>query len=80
MIEETTSQYLHHYLACRQGALFAVIGVHRVAEKKLFSHLMKEEPIFNQNNQEPGWKSAVQIWNIQYANGKTIFYKVSIGI
>jgi len=80
MIEETTSQYLDCYLACRQGTLFAVIGVHTVAEKKLFSQLMKEEPNFNQNNQEPDWKSAVQIWNIKYANGKTIFYKVSIGI
>jgi len=53
MIEETTSQYLHGYLACRQGTLFAVVGVHTVAEKKLFSQLMKEEPSFNWNNQEP---------------------------
>ena len=49
-------------------------------QKKAFSQLMKEEPSFNQNNQEPEGKSAVQIWNIKYANGKTIFYKVSIGI
>ena len=46
MIKETTSLYLHHYFACRQGTLFAVIGVHTIAEKKLFSQLMKEEPSF----------------------------------
>ena len=44
------------------------------------SHCNKEEPSFNWNNQEPDLKSAVEIWNIKYANGKTILYKVSIWI
>ena len=75
MIEEITSQYLHHYLACRQGTLFAVTGVHTVAEKKLFSQLMKEEPSFNWNNQEPDWKSAAQIWNINMQMARQYFIK-----
>jgi len=33
-------------------------------------------PIFNQDKQEPDWKTAVQIWNCDHADGKTIFYKV----
>jgi hypothetical protein len=58
--------------------LFAVIGVHTIDEKKLFSCLMREDPSFNRNKQEPDWKAGVQVWNIKYADGKTIFYKVEI--
>ena len=78
MISDPTSKILHRYLSNRQGTLFAVIGVHTIDEKKLFSCLMREDPSFNRNKQEPDWKAAVQVWNIKYADGKTIFYKVRV--
>jgi len=78
MISDPTSKILHRYLSNRQGTLFAVIGVHTIDEKKLFSRLMREDPSFNWNKQEPDWKAAVQVWNIKYADGKTIFYKVRV--
>ena len=58
--------------------MFAVIGVYTINEKKIFLHLMREDPSFNQNKQEPDWKATVQVGNIKYADGKTIFYKVRI--
>jgi hypothetical protein len=64
------------YLALQQGTQFAVIAVKTTEEKQLFSKLMRGSPVFNHNNQNPDWKQAVQIWNCDYANGKTIFYKV----
>jgi hypothetical protein len=77
-ISDPTSKLPHRYLSKRQGTLFAVIGVHTIDEKKLFSRLMREDPSFNRNKQEPDWKAGVQVWNIKYADGKTIFYKVEI--
>ena len=68
----------HWYLALRQGTQYAVIAVNTTEEKQLFSKLMRESPIFNRNNQDPDWKQAVQLWNRDYADGKTIFYKVCI--
>ena len=68
MISDPTSKILHRYLSNRQGTLFAVIGVHTIDEKKLFSCLMKEDPSFNRNKQEPDWKAAVQVWNISSLN------------
>jgi len=47
-------------------------------KKKLFPRLMREDPSFNRNKQEPDWKAAVQVWNIKYADGKPIFYKVRV--
>lgn len=75
-ISNPTTKVMHQYLATRQETMFAVIGVHTVTEKKLFSKLMKEHPAFNRNNQEPNWKTAVQVWNTEHADGNTIFYKV----
>jgi hypothetical protein len=68
----------HWYLALRQGTQYAVIAVNTTEEKQLFSKLMRESPIFNRNNQDPDWKQAVQLWNRDYADGKTIFYKVCL--
>ena len=66
----------HWYLALRQGTQYAVIAIHTTEEKQLFSKLMRESPSFNRNNQDPDWKQAVQIWNRDHVDGKTIFYKV----
>ena len=66
----------HWYLALRQGTQHAVIAVHTTEEKQLFSMLMRESPSFNRNNQDPDWKQAIQIWNRDHVDGKTIFYKV----
>lgn len=78
MISDPTSKLPYCYLSNRQGTLFAVIGVHTTDEKKLFSRLMRKDPSFNRNKQEPDWKAAVQVWNIKYADGKIIFYKVRV--
>ena len=45
-------------------------------KKQLFSKLMRESPSFNRDNKDPDWKHAVQIWNHDHVDGKTIFYKV----
>ena len=45
-------------------------------KKQLFSKLMRESPSFNHDNKDPDWKHAVQIWNLDHVDGKTIFYKV----
>jgi len=66
----------HQFLAKQQQAQFAVIAVHTVLEKLLFSHLIQTDPFFNQDKQEPDWKTAVEIWNHDHADGKVIFYKV----
>jgi hypothetical protein len=76
IIPNSKSKLPHQYLANRQGTRYAVIAVHLPSEKKLFSQLMREDPAYTQNNKDPDWKSAIQIWNTQYADGKTIFYKV----
>ena len=76
IIHNPTSKLPHQYLANRQGTRFAVIGIHSPTEKKLFSQLMKENPSFNRDKKDPDWKAAIQIWNTEYADGKTIFYKV----
>ena len=55
--------------------MFAVVAVHTVPEKQLFSCLIQTNPYFNWDKQEPDWKTGVQIWNCDYADGKTIFYK-----
>jgi len=70
------SKSLHQFLAQQQQTQFAVIAVHTVPEKLLFSHLIQTDPFFNQDKQEPDWKTAVQIWNHDHADGKVIFYKV----
>ena len=66
----------HWYLALRQGTQYAVIAIHTIEEKQLFSKLMRESPSFNCDNKDPDWKHAVQIWNRDHVDGKTIFYKV----
>jgi len=70
------SKLLHQFLAQQQQTQFVVIAVHTVPEKLLFSHLIQTDPFFNQDKQEPDWKTAVQIWNCDHADGKVIFYKV----
>ena len=55
--------------------MFAVVAVHTVPEKQLFSCLIQTNPYFNWDKQEPDWKTGVQIWNHDYADGKTIFYQ-----
>lgn len=68
----------HKYLALRQGTQHAVIAVHTTEEKALFSKLMREDPCFNRDNQDPDWKECVKVWNIRYVNGINIFYKVCV--
>jgi len=63
-------------LAKQQQTQFPVIAVHTVPEKLLFSHLIQTDPFFNQDKQEPDWKTGVEIWNHDHADGKVIFYKV----
>ncbi|EDR06924.1 uncharacterized protein LACBIDRAFT_328290 [Laccaria bicolor S238N-H82] len=72
------SKSLHQFLAQRQQTQFAVIAVHTVPEKLLFSHLIQTDPFFNRDKQEPDWKTAVQIWNRDHADSKTIFYKTNV--
>ena len=76
IIHNPTSKLPHQYLANCEGTQFAVIGIHSPTEKKLFSQLTKENPSFNHDKKDPDWKAAIQIWNTEYADGKTIFYKV----
>jgi len=76
IIPNFKSKLPHQYLANRQGTRFAVIAVHLPTERKLFSQLMRENPAFTRDNKDPDWKSAIRVWNTQYADGKTIFYKV----
>jgi len=68
----------HWYLALCQNTKYAVMSIHTVAEKQLFSKLMREHPAFNQENQDPDWKKAVVVWNGNHAKGNEneIFYKV----
>ena len=68
----------HWYLALHQSTKYAVMSIHTVAEKQLFSRLMHEYPAFNQENQDPDWKNAVIVWNGKHAKGSEneIFYKV----
>ena len=54
------------------------ICCHCCEEKQMFSKLVRESPIFNCNNQDPDWKQAVQLWNHDYADEKTTFYKACI--
>ena len=77
-IPGVTSKTLHQFLAQRQQTQFAVVAVHTVPEKQLFSHLIQTNQYFNRDKQEPDWKTGVQIWNRDHADGKTIFYKVRI--
>jgi len=42
-----------------QGTKYAVMSIHTVAGKQLFSNLMHEHPAFNQKNQDPDWKKIV---------------------
>jgi len=76
IVHNPTSKLPHQYLANRQGTRFAVIGIHSSTERKLFSQLMRENSSFNRDKKDPDWKAAIQIWNTEYADGKTIFYKV----
>jgi hypothetical protein len=76
-IPENTEKNKHSYLASKQGTRYAVMNVHTIEEKQTFAKLMHEDPVFNQDNQDPDWHKAVEIWNSFHANGKTIFYKVN---
>ena len=53
MMPEPPVKKGHWYLALRQGTKYAVMSIHTVAEKQLFSKLMRENPVFNQENQDP---------------------------
>ena len=68
----------HWYLALCQGTKYAVVSIHTVEEKQLFSKLMHEHPAFNQENQDLDWKKAVIVWNNNHAKGNEnqFFYKV----
>ena len=77
-ILRVTSKTLHQFLAQRQQTQFAVVAVHTVPEKQLFSHLIQRNRYFNWDKQEPDWKTGVQIGSCDHADGKTIFYKVRI--
>ena len=44
------------------------MSTHAVADKQLFSKLMHEHPVFNQENQDQ--KKAVIVWNSNEAKGK----------
>ena len=78
MMPEPPVKKGHWYLALRQHTKYAVMSIHTVAEKQLFSKLMHEHPAFNQENQDPDWKKAVLVWNGNHAKGNEneIFYKV----
>ena len=59
----------HWYLALHQSTKYAVMSIHTVAEKQLFSKLMQEHSAFNQENQAPDWKDIVVVWNGNHAKG-----------
>ncbi|KAK0462162.1 hypothetical protein IW261DRAFT_1306026, partial [Armillaria novae-zelandiae] len=64
------------YLARKQDTRFAVLTVHTLEKKHLFSDCMLNEPSFTAaHNSDPIWLDAVKIWN-HHANGETIFYKL----
>jgi hypothetical protein len=75
-ISDNPEKNTHHYLASKQGTRYAVMNIHTTEEKQLFAKLMREDPAFNRDNQDPDWNKAVKVWNSFHANGKTIFYKV----
>jgi len=75
-ISDNSEKNTHHYLASKQGTRYAVMNVHTTEEKQLFAKLMREDPAFNRDNQDPDWNKAVKVWNSFHVNGKTIFYKV----
>ena len=52
-IPGVTSKTLHQFLAQRQQTQFAVVAVHTVPEKQLFSCLIQTNPYFNWDKQEP---------------------------
>jgi hypothetical protein len=49
----------HWCLALCQGTKSAVMSIHTVAEKQLFSQLMQTHPPFNQKNQDTDWIKTV---------------------
>ena len=61
------------YLAKHQDTKYAVISVHTAEEKILFKDLMQKSP----DSSIANWDALVKIWNGDYANGTTVFYKVS---
>ena len=78
MMPEPPEKECHWYLAWHQDTKYAVMAIHTIAEKQLFSKLMQEHSAFNQDNQDPDWKNAVIVWNGNHAKGNEndIFYKV----
>jgi len=54
-------------LALCKSTKYAIMSTHAVADKQLFSKLMQEHPVFNQENQ--GQKKAVILWNNNECKG-----------
>jgi hypothetical protein len=72
------SNTCHWYLALCKGTKYAVMSMHTVAEKQLFSQLMQTHPPFNQENQDTDWIKTVILWNGNHAKGNEddLFFKV----
>jgi hypothetical protein len=71
------SKQRHHFLAGLQGTRKPVLPVHTIAERNLFSQLMREDSAFNSATSAPNWKQAIKVWNRFADTNDGISYKDS---
>ncbi|RDB16051.1 hypothetical protein Hypma_003473 [Hypsizygus marmoreus] len=69
------SKQQHHFLAHMHNTRKPVLPIHTVAERNLFSSLMREHEAFNVPSGVPRWKDAVKVWNRYADENVDIFYK-----
>ncbi|KAF8056942.1 hypothetical protein FPV67DRAFT_1637573 [Lyophyllum atratum] len=70
------SKQHHHFLAAMQGTRKPILPIHTLAEKELFSQLMREDESFNSPTSAPNWKQAVKVWNRFADVNEKISYKL----
>jgi hypothetical protein len=67
----------YEYLARQQNTRIAVLPIHTKAECWLFAFFVSETHGLFSGPREPDWVAVATKW-ARHADGKTIFYKVSI--
>ncbi|KAJ7185978.1 hypothetical protein C8R46DRAFT_1208069 [Mycena filopes] len=73
--EETDANQKQAYLAKMQGTRKPVLPVHTIAEKQLFSELMRTSPTFQKCSTSISL-AAAEIWNARAENTAEIYYKL----
>jgi hypothetical protein len=77
--QETDSNQKQAYLAKMQGTRKPVLPVHTLAEKQLFTELMRTSPTFQRCSTSVSL-AAAEIWNRKAENTADIYYKVNCTI